>query len=82
MATPLTAIRTIIRDVLRDDGVDIGPGTAFDAIEGWDPMDLVTLVVEVECRFDLTFELPEIDRLSTVGDLLYMIAAKQALVAA
>jgi acyl carrier protein len=45
-------------------------------------MDLVTVVVEVECRFDLQFELAEIDRLTTVGDLLRMIATKQALAAA
>ena len=45
-------------------------------------MDLITLVVEVECRFELQFELPEIDRLATVGDLLDMILAKQALAAA
>jgi acyl carrier protein len=38
-------------------------------------------VVEIECRFDLQFELVEIDRLTTVGDLLRMIAAKQALAA-
>ena len=45
-------------------------------------MDLITVVVEVECRFDVQFELPEIDRLVTVGDLLRAISAKQALAAA
>jgi acyl carrier protein len=45
-------------------------------------MDLITVVVEVECRFDLQFELPEIDRLTNIGDLVRMIEAKQALAAA
>ena len=45
-------------------------------------MDLVTVVVEIECRFGLEFELTEIDRLSTVEDLLRMIATKQAIAAA
>jgi acyl carrier protein len=40
------------------------------------------VVVEVECRYGLQFELAEIDRLITVGDLLHMIVAKQALLAA
>ncbi|HEY4171726.1 MAG TPA: acyl carrier protein, partial [Rhodopila sp.] len=56
--------------------------TRFEDITGWDSMDLVTVVVEVECRFGLQFELAEIDRLVTVRDLLNMIAAKQALLAA
>jgi acyl carrier protein len=42
-------------------------------------MDLITVVVETECRFDLQFDLPEIDRLVTLGDLLHMIEVKQAL---
>jgi acyl carrier protein len=45
-------------------------------------MDLVRVVVEVECLFDLQFDLTEIDRLRTVGDLLQLAASKQALAAA
>ena len=62
--------------------LELTPTTRFDDMTGWDSMDLITVVVEVECRFDLQFELPEIDRLTTVGDLLRMIEAKQALAAA
>jgi acyl carrier protein len=58
------------------------PDTRFDDVTGWDSMDLVSVVVEVECRFDLQFELVEIDRLITIGDLLHMIEAKQALATA
>ena len=45
-------------------------------------MDLITVVVEVECCYDLLFDLPEIDRIVTVGDLLHIIESKQALVPA
>jgi acyl carrier protein len=82
MADPLAEIREIVRGLLREGDTDIAPETRFDEIRGWDSMDVVTLVVEVECRFDVLFELAEIDRLWTVGDLIEMIEAKQALAAA
>jgi acyl carrier protein len=82
VAAPITEITAILRGVLRDPALECAPTTRFDEVSGWDSMDLVAVVVEVECRFELQFELPEIDRLATVGDLLHMIAAKQALASA
>lgn len=82
MAAPITEITEILRDVLRDRDLAFEPTTRFDDLTGWDSMDLITVIVEVEGRFDLQFELPEIDRLTTVGDLLRMIRAKQALASA
>lgn len=82
MAAPLPEITTILREVLRDSKLELVPTTRFGDLTDWDSMDLVTLVVEIECRFGLQFELPEIDRIITVDDLLHMIVAKQALAAA
>ncbi|HEY4174340.1 MAG TPA: acyl carrier protein [Rhodopila sp.] len=82
MTGPVVKITAILRDVLLDPSLECTTATRFEDITGWDSMDLVTAVVEVECRFGLQFELAEIDRLVTVRDLLNMIAAKQALLAA
>lgn len=82
MATPLIKITEVLRDVLRDNELECALTTRFDEISGWDSMDLITVVVEAEDRFNLQFELPEIDRLTTVGDLLRMVQAKQALTSA
>jgi acyl carrier protein len=79
MAAPLSEVTQIIREILHDRDVDVSPNTRFDDLTNWDSMDLVTVVVEAECRYDLQFELPEIDRLVTVGDLIRMIGAKRAL---
>nr|WP_294545411.1 acyl carrier protein [uncultured Rhodopila sp.] len=79
MAAYLPEIRSIIRDLLHDNDIDVAPETRFDDLIGWDSMDLVSVVVEVECYFGLQFELPEIDRLATIADLSGMIEAKQAL---
>jgi acyl carrier protein len=82
VAAALSEITSIVRELLRDNAIELAAATRFDDLSGWDSMDLVTVVVEIECRFDLRFELPEIDRLITIGDLLCMIEAKRALAAA
>jgi len=79
---PLSEIASIVRDLLCDSQIEVVSGTRFEDLNGWDSMDLVSVVVEVECRFDLQFDWLEIDRLTMVGDLVRMIVAKQGLVAA
>lgn len=81
MAAPLSEITAIVRRIMRDADLNLSPATRFDDLDNWDSMDLITVVVEVECRYDLQFDMPEIDRLVTVGDVLHMIESKRALVA-
>ena len=80
MAAPLS--EAIVRDLLRDDDLDVSSATSFDRLANSDPVDLIAVVVETERRYDLQFDPQEIDRLVTVGDLMQMIEAKQALVSA
>ncbi len=79
MAAPLTEVTAIIREIMHDRDLDLSSTTRFDELTDWDAMDLVTVVVEAECQFDLRFALTEIDRLVTLGDLVRMIGVKQAL---
>jgi acyl carrier protein len=78
----LPELTAIFREVLRDNELELEPTTRFEDLTNWDAMDLVGVVVEVECRFDVQFELFEIDRLNSVGDLLRMLTSKRALAAA
>jgi acyl carrier protein len=82
VGSPLAEITAIMREVLQDNGIELLESTRFEDVANWDSMDLVSVVVEVECRFDLQFELAEIDRLTTVRDLLDMIETKRILAAA
>jgi acyl carrier protein len=82
VAALLSEITAIIREILRDNELEAASTTRFEDLTGWDSMDLVAVVVEIESRFDVQFELVEIDRLTTIGDLLRMIVAKQALTSA
>ena len=78
MAAPLSEITAIVRDLLHDGGLDLLSNTRFDDLANWDSMDLITVVVEAECRYNLRFDLQEIDRVITIGDLVNMIEVKQA----
>jgi acyl carrier protein len=82
VVAPLPEITAILREMLGDNQLELTPATRFDELTDWDSMDLVTVVVEAECRFHVQFELAEIDRLSSVGDLMRMVEAKQAVASA
>jgi acyl carrier protein len=82
VAAHLSEITSIVRAVLHDDGIEVLPDTRFEDLAGWDSMDLISVVVEVECCYGLTFEPVDIEGLATIGDLSDMIEAKRALASA
>ena len=79
MAAPLASITDIVRGVLRDADIELSSATRFDHLSEWDSMHLIAVVVEIESRFNLLFELDEIETLHTIGDLLRLMAHKRAL---
>ena len=79
MAVSLSELTDLVRGVLRNAELQLDAKTRFEDLPGWEPLNLISVVVEAECRFDLLFELSEIKTLSTVGDLLRMIAGKRAM---
>lgn len=81
MPASLSDVISAVQEVLRDNEIKLQRATRFEDIQGWDPMDLVSIVVEIECRLGLQFELMDIDRIVTVGDMLSLICAKQMVAA-
>ena len=82
MTTPLYQITAIVRDVLENPTIELTRCAHFDDILGCDSMDLVSIVVEAECRFDVLFDLKDIEQIETIDDLIRMVDAKRARVAA
>ena len=79
MPTQLAELAGLVRSILHNPGIELETSTRFEELPAWDSMDLISLIVEAECRFDVLFETDEIDRLNTAGDLLRLIAGKRAL---
>jgi acyl carrier protein len=78
----LGEVAAAVRAVLRDPDLRLTLATELNAIPDWDSVDLIGVIVELECRFDVLFELPELDTLYTVGDVVRSLAAKCSLAAA
>jgi acyl carrier protein len=77
--TPLMDVTAAIRSVLQNPDLDLTLATSLEDIPGWDSMDLIAVVVDLECRFDLLFELQEIDTFHAVGDMVRALAARFSL---
>jgi acyl carrier protein len=43
---------------------------------GWDSMNHIAILVEAECRFDVVFDLADVEAVPTVGHLVRLIQAK------
>lgn len=82
MRQALQELTAAVREVLHDTTIELAPEQRFDDLVGSDSMDIVSIVVEAECRFGVLFDPSEIEDLVTVGDLLRRIAQKRAMAAA
>jgi acyl carrier protein len=78
----LSDVISAVRCVLQDPDLELTLATRLDDIPGWDSMDVISVTVELECRYDILFELPEIDNFYVVGDMVRGLAAKCSLEAA
>jgi acyl carrier protein len=77
-AAVLAEITDVVRQVLEDRTIELAPTTAIDDITGWDPMSHIAVLVEAEYRFDVVFDLADIDAFPTIGHLIRMIQAKRS----
>jgi acyl carrier protein len=74
----LHQLNEVFRSVFDDPALTISPTTTAKDVPGWDSIMHITLVIEVESRFNVKFQMAEIEKLRNVGDLITMLVAKQA----
>ncbi len=79
-AAVLAEITDVVRQVLEDRTIELASDTAMGDMAGWDSMNHIAIMVEAECRFDVVFDLAEVDAVPTVGHLVRLIQAKRATV--
>ena len=76
MTDDTDTLRTIFRDELADDSLDLGPETALADIPGWDSVNMSCVILGIEKRFGFTFTPAEMDRIETFSDFLDIIRQK------
>lgn len=75
--TVYAALTTLMRDVFDDDTVVATPTLDAEAVEAWDSVAHVRLLVGVEEAFGFRFTTAEIDALRRVGDIVAVVKARK-----
>lgn len=77
-AAVLAEVTDVVRQVLEDRTIELHAAMPVGDLTGWDSMNHVAILVELECRFDVLFELDDLAAVPTVGHLVQMIQAKRS----
>ena len=72
------ALNEIFRQVLDNAGITLTPSTTAEDVEGWDSMNHIFIVVEIEKRFGVKFQAAEMEELKNVGELAALVREKVA----
>ena len=66
----------ILCGILGCDSIVLTPDTTADDVPGWDSMNHIFIVVEIERRFDIKFRTAEMEELRNAGELVHLIGTK------
>lgn len=69
-------VRNIFYTIFDDDELEIVDETNADDIEDWDSLEHVNLVVAMEKRFSLKFDMKAVGALKNVGEMVDLIMEK------
>ena len=71
-------LNVVFRQVLEDESISLTPDMTADDVEGWDSMNHIFIVVELEKRFGVKFQAAEMEELKNVGELAGLVKQKLA----
>ena len=69
-------LNEIFRQVLDDDTIALSPEMTAEDVGGWDSMNHIFIVVEIEKRFSVKFQAAEMEELKNVGELAALVREK------
>ncbi len=69
-------LQEVFQEIFDDDTLVISEETTAEDIEDWDSFAQIGLVMEIEKRFQIKFQLGEVSALKNVGDMLVLISRK------
>jgi acyl carrier protein len=71
-------LNQVFRQVLEDDKIELTPQTTAEDVEGWDSMNHVFILVELENRLGVKFQAAEMEELKNIGEMATLIQQKMA----
>ena len=69
----LKAANEIFCDIFDDENIVITELTVADDIEDWDSLEHINLVLALEQRFDMRFNMDEVTGMKNVGDMVDIV---------
>ncbi len=71
------ALNEVFQEVFDDDSITVNPETTADDIEDWDSLEHINLVVAIENRFGIKFNMNEVTSMKNVGEMVDIIIERQ-----
>ena len=63
----------IFRDIFDDKEIELTDATTADDIEDWDSLEQINLLVAIEKKFSVKFQLSDVNGLANVGDMVSLV---------
>ena len=63
----------VFQDVFDDDTIHVKPETTAKDIEDWDSLEHINLVVAIENKFGMKFNMNEVTSMQNVGEMVDII---------
>tara|TARA_A100001011_G_C13994411_1_gene708650 strand:+ start:467 stop:709 length:243 start_codon:yes stop_codon:yes gene_type:complete len=72
----IKAINPIFKNIFDDENLEINENSNSDNIDGWDSLNHILLVVEIEKKLNIRFSSGEISNFDNVGEMCEAISEK------
>ena len=63
-------LNEVFCDVFDDDSIKVNDGTTANDIEDWDSLEHINLIVAVEKKFGIKFNMGEVNNFKNVGEMV------------
>ncbi|MBQ6896023.1 MAG: acyl carrier protein [Oscillospiraceae bacterium] len=63
----------IFRDIFDDEEIELTDETTAEDIEDWDSLEQINLLVAIEKKFSVKFQLSDVNGLANVGDMVSLV---------
>lgn len=63
----------VFQDVFDDESIHVSDSTTADDIEDWDSLEHINLVVAIENKFGIKFNMNEVTSMKNVGEMVDII---------
>ena len=69
-------LNEVFQDVFDDEDITVNDATTANDIEDWDSLEHINLVVAVEKKFGIKFNMGEVNNFKNVGEMVDIILSR------